>query len=164
MICRDLFDLSTTFIFCFRTRQHFFNRSRNSSRHALRHPHSHTSNGLEMCSLTLLHQFSTVREWRHPAPTTCSQARPLPSNGAQGQRLRGRGARDSTVYCRIAIQCRPRWRETKLDKNGPQVLGNGVQHSRNEFAFYARGYNSWLKHRLECDSAACEAKDRPVID
>jgi hypothetical protein len=57
------------------------------------------------------------------------------------------------------MQCRPIWRDTKLDENGPQVLGDlGGEHSRNELAFCARGCNSWLKLQLERDSTTCEAK------
>jgi hypothetical protein len=54
----------------------------------------------------------------------------------------------------------PRWRETKLDENGPQVLGDlGGEHSCNKFTLGTASCDSRLKLRLEGDSTASEAKE-----
>jgi hypothetical protein len=53
----------------------------------------------------------------------------------------------------------PRRRESKLDENEAQVLGDlGGEHSCNLFTLSTASCDSRLKLRLEGDSNACEAK------
>jgi hypothetical protein len=59
----------------------------------------------------------------------------------------------------LVKQSRPRWGETKLDENGPQVLGDlGGEHSCYKFALSRAGRDSRLELRLEGNSTTCEAE------